>query len=230
MGTVGVGSCLFVLSKSAQAMVSVRAALLFTAIVCLAAPKASAYYFYVKEGHPKCFVEEVPAATLVVATYTSPDQAPGGRASNSHAGVRINVYNEEENLLEQMASAKGRFAFTSTVAGTHRLCFALNTSHWVGAGDKLRFGFQLQIGQKPVDYEKLTKREHLTSMELKVRKLKDQADSISHTQSYFRGREEMFRNTSESTNFRAQWWSLSQMFVLICLAGFQYSHLRKYFV
>lgn len=32
-----------------------------------------AIYFHIIEGQPKCFIEEVPADTLVVATYKNPD-------------------------------------------------------------------------------------------------------------------------------------------------------------
>lgn len=108
------------------------------AVLLALVASANAVYFYIEEGKPRCFVEEVPAASLVIGNYNSPDQGPGGRIDPAqHAGVKITVFGPQEVILEQMASVQGRFAFTSTLAGTHRICFGLNTTHWFGAGNKM---------------------------------------------------------------------------------------------
>ena len=39
---------------------------------------SSALYFYVSEGTQRCFIEEVPADTLVVGKYENPDFQPFG--------------------------------------------------------------------------------------------------------------------------------------------------------
>lgn len=38
----------------------------------------------------------------------------------------------------------------------------------------------------------------------------------------------MFRNTSESTNERVQWWSIFQMIVLIASGAWQVMHLKSF--
>ena len=39
---------------------------------------ANALYFYVTEGAPRCFIEDVPPETLLVGTYKNPDLMPYG--------------------------------------------------------------------------------------------------------------------------------------------------------
>lgn len=42
------------------------------------AASANALFFYVVEGQQRCFIEEVPADTLVISTYQNPDFKPYG--------------------------------------------------------------------------------------------------------------------------------------------------------
>lgn len=46
---------------------------------------------------------------------------------------------------------------------------------------------------------------------------------------YFQYREERFRQTSESTNSRVLWWSLTQTCILICMGTWQMKHLKSFF-
>lgn len=77
-----------------------------------------------------------------------------------------------------------------------------------------------------VDYTEVAKREHLTGLEVEIRKLNDKLRDIMKEVEYQRRREEEFRSTSESTNSRVQWWSIAQVcalllccFVVSVLAG-----------
>jgi hypothetical protein len=47
--------------------------------------------------------------------------------------------------------------------------------------------------------------------------------------SSFQGREESFRNTSESTNSRVMWWSIAQTIVLLLSAFWQINRLQTFF-
>ena len=48
-----------------------------------------------------------------------------------------------------------------------------------------------------------------------MRRLNDKMKDISKEQQYQREREILFRNTSESTNSRVQWWSIFQTVVMV---------------
>ena len=65
-----------------------------------------------------------------------------------------------------------------------------------------------------IDYTEVAKREHLTELEVEVRRLNDKVKDILKEQGYQREREIAFRNTSESTNSRVVWWSVIQMVVM----------------
>lgn len=45
----------------------------------------------------------------------------------------------------------------------------------------------------------------------------------------FQYREERFRGTSESTNQRVFWWSITQLAVLVCMGAWQMKHLKSFF-
>lgn len=46
---------------------------------------------------------------------------------------------------------------------------------------------------------------------------------------FFKYREERFRATSESTNQRVFWWSLTQLILLIVMGLWQMKHLKSFF-
>lgn len=89
-----------------------------------------------------------------------------------------------------------------------------------------RVDLALNVGEMAVDYTEVAKREHLTGLEVEIRKLNDKLRDIMKEVEYQRRREEEFRSTSESTNSRVQWWSIAQVcalllccFVVSVLAG-----------
>jgi hypothetical protein len=61
---------------------------------CSAGRGASALYFYLEGNAERCFLEEVPADTLVVGKYKSPDVLPWGAAGWAGAGVGSCVVGE----------------------------------------------------------------------------------------------------------------------------------------
>jgi hypothetical protein len=53
--------------------------LLLAAAALLSLHPAHSLYFFITDGQQRCFIEEVPAETLIVGTYKSPDFVPFGR-------------------------------------------------------------------------------------------------------------------------------------------------------
>lgn len=64
---------------------------------------------------------------------------------------------------------------------------------------------------------------------LQMRRLNDKLKDIMKEQSYQRERERSFRDTSESTNARVQWWSIIQSAVMVLAGVYQIFHLRSFF-
>jgi len=94
---------------------------------------------------------------------------------------------------------EGRFAFTA-LQGEHHLCLSVEGQ---SLGQDFRIHLEIKVGLNDVDYEKVAKKEHLSSLELQVRKLKDDVNRVTSEQSYFRNREERSKKTADSTYFRA---------------------------
>ncbi len=80
-----------------------------------------------------------------------------------------------------------------------------------------------------IDYAEVAKKEHLTELELEVRRLNDKLADVLKEQNYQREREANFRNTSESTNARVQWWSIAQVLVMVISTVFQVMYLTNHF-
>jgi p24 family protein alpha len=126
----------------------------------------------------------------------------------------------------QPAEKEGRIAFTSHMAGEHKICF--RTSHNQANRD-LRLDVDVQQGEHAIDYDELAKMEHLTAIEVEVRKLGDRVKGIRAEQSYQRQREAEFRDLTESTNSRVLWWSIGQTTLLVVAGVYQVLRMKKYF-
>lgn len=93
----------------------------------------------------------------------------------------------------------------------------------------MTFAINITHGSDATDYEDLAKTEHLTAVEVSVRKLNDRVRLIRAEQDYQRRREHAFRDTSEVTNSRVLWWSVAQVAVLVLTAAWQMRYLRGFF-
>jgi len=136
------------------------------------------------------------------------------------------------NLMTRVADVEGKFAFTSQVGGEHQVCFQTNGTRWGAAGTgaaKLRLDLRLDVGEMGIDYAEVAKKEHLTELEVEVRRLNDKVKDVMKEQSYQREREVAFRNTSEATNSRVLWWSILQMAVMAASSLFLSISLTSYF-
>jgi hypothetical protein len=150
-------------------------------------------------------------------------------------GIKLWVNDPQgANLLSRVADTEGKFAFTSQVGGEHMVCFQTNGTRW-GAGSgaggtgKLRLDLRLDVGEMGIDYAEVAKKEHLTELEVEVRRLNDKVKDIMKEQAYQREREVAFRNTSEATNSRVLWWSILQMAVMAASSLFLSVTLTSYF-
>ncbi len=104
------------------------------------------------------------------------------------------------------------------------LCFRNQLSHL-----HQRFSLQLDIGEHATDYSELAKQEHLSAIEVEVRKLNDKIRSIRAEAQYQKDREAAFRDTSESINSRVLWWAVFQSALVVAAAVYQLLNLKNFF-
>ena len=138
---------------------------------------------------------------------------------------------EDQVIATMTAELDGRFAFSSVESGLYQVCLKLNeTAGWFDSEKKtMKFHMAIQVGHGTRDYNELIKKEHLTDVQVQIRRLQDRTEDISAEIAYQEEREEASRDTSESTNSRIVWWSIGQTTVMLVSAVWQIKHLKNFF-
>jgi len=199
--------------------------------VLFCARAAQGLFYELDGGSEKCFLEEVPKDTLVLGKFKLEDMnSPVDGGQPMLLGFSVKVLDPEKGVvIDRSMGSEGRFAFTSHIGGEHTICTSTNSSRWFGPAIKARVHLDLETGVGAVDYDEIAKQEHLSALEVSVRRLNDRVSSIRKEQNYQRAREVVFRNTSESTNSRVAWWSGMQVLVLVVMGVWQMRHLKSFF-
>ncbi|GLH11829.1 hypothetical protein R5R35_013020 [Gryllus longicercus] len=189
-------------------------------------------YFHIAEAERKCFIEEIPDETTVIVNYKVElfDPRSGGfMPSSPGIGMHVEARDPDDKpILSRVYSSEGRISFTSQTPGEHVICLYSNSSSWF-SGSQLRVHLDIQVGEHAIDYANVAHKEKLSEIQLRVRQLLDQVEQITKEQNYQRYREERFRQTSESTNQRVLWWSVTQTCLLLGMGAWQMRHLKKFF-
>jgi len=145
-------------------------------------------------------------------------------------GIKVTVTDPDGQItMQREMNPSGRFAFTSQIGGEYRICFQPNAGRWFGTKQKIRLYLDIQTGESATDWDEVASSEHLSVLEVNVRRLNDKIRDIRAEQNYQRNREIVFRNTSESTNARVMWWSIIQTLILVGTGLWQITHLKNFF-
>ncbi|KAM7121418.1 transmembrane emp24 domain-containing protein 4 isoform 1-T1 [Molossus nigricans] len=146
-------------------------------------------------------------------------------------GMHVEVKDPEGKVvLSRQYGSEGRFTFTSHTPGDHQICLHSNSTRMVlFTGGRLRVHLDIQVGEHANNYPEIAAKDKLTELQLRARQLLDQVEQIQKEQDYQRYREERFRLTSESTNQRVLWWSITQTVILILTGIWQMRHLKSFF-
>ncbi|KAJ8934984.1 hypothetical protein NQ318_014151 [Aromia moschata] len=180
---------------------------------------SNALYFHIGETERKCFIEEIPDETNVI----------GYMPSSTGIGMHVEVRDPDDKIiLSRVYSAEGKISFTSHIPGEHVICMYSNSTAWF-SGSQLRVHLDIQVGEHAINYGEVVQKEKLSELQLRIRQLLDQVEQITKEQNYQRYREERFRQTSESTNSRVLWWSVTQTAVLLVMGAWQMKHLKSFF-
>jgi len=208
-------------------------------------------YVVMKEGDSRCFRVEVPQDVLIVGDFKSDPLTNEWQLGSSQLAPQANeqqtsqveLYNQKIDTLSLEVEVKdpfnnvahkrsysptNRFALTSPVGGEYNICFKSTSASW---WNSLRWKMEITIhtGAEATDYADVAKKEHLDNLQLSVRRLFDRAQGVRSEMAYQKEREKVFRNTSESTNGRAAWWSVIQVAIVMVAAFLQMQHLKSFF-
>lgn len=189
-------------------------------------PGGHSLYWLLNANQEKCFLEEIPSETLVVVTYKSLDHDQLAEGN----GLFTMIRDPFDNVVSEQALTEneGRIAFTSEHQGDHRICFGLQMESTQNLAE-MKMEIHIDSGEHAHDYDKLARVEHLSTIEVELRRLNDKIRAIRNEQQYQKQREEEFRNTSENTNRKVITWSMLQTLVLVACGVFQIWHLKNFF-
>jgi len=190
-------------------------------------------YFYMNEGDVKCFLEEVPKDTVILAKWKASfadNQARFTPQMRKSFGFQVSALDpDNEYVINKNVGLEGRIAFSSHVGGEYQICWQTNTSRWFGSATKLKFEIEIDTGSDAIDYEEVAQAEHLTDLQIEVRRRNDQAFEIMKEQSYLKAREMIARDESESINSKVMWWSIAETVVLVVSGFWQIRYLKNFF-
>ncbi|EIM21399.1 hypothetical protein WALSEDRAFT_60407 [Wallemia mellicola CBS 633.66] len=190
-------------------------------------------HFYMESNDRRCFLEEVPADTLVSGKYKAEeyDQDKREWVTANSLGVLIQVEETEEKhpVVNSKGPSIGSFTFTSHLAGDHTVCLSTNSSNvsWYKGKPTLRIHLDIAIGA--VKHDESADLNHLQTLTNRVRDLNAKLNDVRKEQEFQREREVEFRDISDSTNKRTITWSIIQMIVVAAACYWQSSHLRNFF-
>ncbi|KAJ9058041.1 emp24p/erv25p- protein, partial [Entomophthora muscae] len=86
-------------------------------------------YFYIQGSDPKCFLENLPPATVVVGYQISTEvfqASKNGYFEDAEVVVAANVKEKDSttSFVSQKLGYKGQLTFTTTTLGDHHICFS----------------------------------------------------------------------------------------------------------
>merc|ERR1712232_1230588 len=172
-------------------------------------------------GYDKCYDEYIEYDELVTGSYST---VPSPISVGS-----MHIKNPFGEIFFSDKDGKGSFAFTAPTAGMYSFCFRNLPTGGQKYVPALRTTYEIKIGVEAEDYNVIAIAEELTPLEVELRKLEDAAKAVNKHMSYMREREEMMRNTNESSNSRVFWLSLLSMTFLVSSGVWQIYYLKKYF-
>jgi len=179
-------------------------------------------YFYLTEGIERCFIEELPAQTILIADYQFPEAAA--------KQVNVRISGPDGSGIDETAEAVGRLAFHSVVAGEHKVCIKSTSAAWPEASKSAKFFLKLEIHGNDAELTPdAAKKSDLSSLEQELETLDNQVDLILKDLEYAKTQEQHFRDQSERINLRIMWWSLFQTLLLLLSGVWQIVHLQNFF-
>ncbi|KAG0297920.1 vesicle coat component [Dissophora globulifera] len=182
----------------------------------------------VDDATPRCLSMYIDAETHVEL------KVKAGPGPHQKLSVVVTDDSEHANQLwkkDSLTEALQKASFIHKHAGDVVICFTNVLSD--GLKPDSRYSrtveFTIQFGSETVDYVKVAKEEKLKPMEVELRKLEDIVKDVMKNMIHLQKREEIMRDTNESTNARVKWFSTMTMGVLLLLGLWQIFYLKRFF-
>ncbi|GAO49777.1 hypothetical protein SAICODRAFT_88923 [Saitoella complicata NRRL Y-17804] len=173
----------------------------------------------------KCISNHVGLDQLVVVTAVSSGHKGDGQRLDIE--IRDSAGNHYASPRDVVGEA--RIAFTSHANGPLEVCFTNTLTNPSSPPPSRSIDLDLDIGANALDWSAIQRSEHLSHLELELRRLESQTSEVVEVMEYLRMREQRLRDTNESTNERVKYFAIGMMGLLTALGWWQVVYLRRYF-
>lgn len=191
-------------------------------------------YFFVEEGHEKCFNENVLVHQVLRMSYSMHDK-DRLETETEQTECKIVLRNPEDEVVKEHAlvsdNHKGVLAHAAQVDGEHRICLACHPQGWFGRR-KMRWSIAFDIlGENSPGAPDLRSAASLTQMESTqggAQTLLERLSAISMENEYEKTFEGQFVRTSEAVNTDVAAFKLVQVLLITAVTGFQIHHMSRF--
>jgi len=183
----------------------------------LCAQYGTSFSFNIDATREECFFEDVNAGVPVGLMF---QVTQGG-----FLDVDVRIQGPDGKVIYTAErQTDGKYNFITHIQGEYSFCFGNRMSTLTPK----KVSFVVHVGEEAKPNEVL-KQEHLSPLEQSILQVGQGIQSIVDEQAYMKMREQVHRNTNESTNERVIWWSLFEVLVLIAMSLWQIYYLRRFF-
>lgn len=201
------------------------------ALVTLSGVNGYAPMIDISSNDVKCFLEEVPADTPIQVTFNLSPLPGVSMTSDTATGLKVWILNPDGNTVSSMPMplVTGAHTYTTKEGGEYKICMSTNASSWFSSSDVYRLTVDVRSGVSAVDYKHLAKTEHLSGIEVSLKKANDRVAQIKNEQGYQKDREAAFIKVSQNTGRKVLVCAFFQIAVLAGCAVWEIKHLHSFF-
>ena len=201
------------------------------ALIAISGVSGYAPMIDISSSDVKCFLEEVPINTPIQVTFNLSPLPGVAMTSDTATGLKVWVVDPSGSTVSSMPMplVTGVHTYTTTEGGEFKICMSTNASSWFSSSDVYRLTVDIRSGVAAVDYKHLAKTEHLSGIEVSLRKANDRVAQIKNEQGYQKNREVAFIKISQSTGRKVLFCAFFQVAVLAGCAVWEIKHLHSFF-
>ncbi|KAL0633877.1 p24 complex component [Maublancomyces gigas] len=191
---------------------------LFSAAALLTSALVSAHNIQLNAHARECFFETLHKEDRMSVTFQVGDREFGG-AGNLDVDFWIQDPAGSLKVSERGVSS-GTHSFDAALDGRYTYCFSNENSNVMSKEVAFNVHGVVYVAEDPSQADPL---------EREVKVLGELLNEIKDEQEYIVIREQVHRNTAESTNSRVKWWSIFQLGVVGGNGVFQVWYLKRFF-
>lgn len=195
-----------------------------------------AAYFFVEEGHERCFKENILKHQVLKMTYEMHDKELLDVDNKEKASdCKIAIQNPNDEVVKEHAlvtdNHKGALAHAAQVNGEHRICLSCKPQEWFGRR-KMRWSIAFDVlGENSlgaVDLKSAASVKQITGTQGSVEELIERISAISTENDFEKTFEGQFVRTSDAVNTDVAAFKLLQVLLITAVTAFQIHHMSHF--